>query len=433
MKKTKNIKVQSDDQLKRIDCERAIFAQGILDDIMFSNLTPKIITLRKNPEKPITVFIDSPGGSLGAEEAIRGLLHTPDQNGKTCLINTVVTGRAFSAAADLLTSGDYVIAYPHATIHFHGTRTDVEGIAEERAARLQDDMISMNKSMATNLASRVFNRMLLNYQSVKDQVPMIRETMGKELKEYDVLAGDGTIDVPAFVYFVLDKIQEPYKELLLDCLCKTTRLSRLVKKFQDLSDNKRALPSMIRSALKNVKRPEDGPSLEDELSLFNVLLESKIGENPEWRLTKEDFDELEQDFHQLNAMTRVQDEALDQLLRHSDLFLSPENFAFFEKQNFVYSDDPKIKKRLDEILDRAYGKIEPLWSFSFTLCRELTKGEHPISPVDAWWFGLIDEVLGSPSLTRRTIRETVKDRLMENISVSNFDRLVDYEKIFNKG
>jgi hypothetical protein len=51
----------------------------------------------------------------------------------------------------------------------------------------------------------------------------------------------------------------------------------------------------------------------------------------------------------------------------------------------------------------------------------------------AGWIGLIDEVLGSPSLTRRTIRETVKGRLVQNVSVSDFDRFVDYEKIFGKG
>jgi ATP-dependent protease ClpP protease subunit len=102
----------SNDRMKMIDYERSVFVQGVLDDTLFSNLTPRIIALRKKSEKPITVFIDSPGGSLGAEEAIRGLLHTPDQMGRTCWVNTVVTGRAFSAAAVLLTSGDYIIAYP---------------------------------------------------------------------------------------------------------------------------------------------------------------------------------------------------------------------------------------------------------------------------------------------------------------------------------
>jgi ATP-dependent protease ClpP protease subunit len=166
----------SNDRMKMIDYERSVFVQGVLDDTLFSNLTPRITALRKNSEKPITVFIDSPGGSLGAEEAIRGLLHTPDQMGRTCWINTVVTGRAFSAAAVLLTSGDYIIAYPNASIHFHGTRTDAEGITAEQAGNLQDELCSMNKSIATNLSKTVFNGMLLNYESARDQIPAIRGT-----------------------------------------------------------------------------------------------------------------------------------------------------------------------------------------------------------------------------------------------------------------
>ena len=110
--------------------------------------------------------------------------------------------------------------------------------------------------------------------------------------------------------------------------------------------------------------------------------------------------------------------------------MDPGDRDFFVRHTYEDTKDPKIKKKCEEILEQAYTKIEPLWSFSFTLCRELTAGEHPISPEDAWWLGLIDEVLGSPSLTRRTIREGVKERLIQNISVHDFDRLVDYETLF---
>ena len=134
----------------------------------------------------------------------------------------------------------------------------------------------------------------------------------------------------------------------------------------------------------------------------------------------------------MNAMAYFQDEALDRLISLSRFVHCTKRILISSKHNYEYGEDPKIRKQCDEILDRAYGKIEPLWSFSFTLCRELTKGEHPISPIDAWWFGLIDEVLGSPSLTRRTIQGRVKDRLMGNISMSNFEQLVDDEQIFGK-
>jgi hypothetical protein len=204
----------------------------------------------------------------------------------------------------------------------------------------------------------------------------------------------------------------------------------LVRKFHREADNRRSLPPMVRAALKKVKE-DDGPKLEDELSLFNVLLAGRIKENPHWRLTNEDFSEQEQDFLQLNAMAYFQDEALDRLIKLSDLFMSPKDLEFFMRYTYEDADDPRIREKCDKIVGRAYEKIEPLWSFSLTLCRELTGGEHPISPADAWWLGLIDEVLGSPSLTRRMIREKVRDRLLERVSIHDFDRFVDYDKVFS--
>ncbi|MBP1716964.1 MAG: Clp protease [Deltaproteobacteria bacterium] len=188
--------------------DRAIFVQGELNDTMFAAVTPKIIALRKNSERPITVFIDSPGGALGIAEAVQNLPRIPDQAGRTCWINMVVTGRAWSAAAGLLAAGDYIIAYPCASIYFHGTRTSVDGITAEQAGNFQNELASMNKSMATNLATAAFNRLLLNYEGVKEQMPFLRKAMGKRLKTFEVLTGDGTIDVPAFVFYVFDKVRE---------------------------------------------------------------------------------------------------------------------------------------------------------------------------------------------------------------------------------
>jgi len=36
---------------------------------------------------------------------------------------------------------------------------------------------------ASNLATSVFNRMLLNYESLRDPIPFIREARGDELKK----------------------------------------------------------------------------------------------------------------------------------------------------------------------------------------------------------------------------------------------------------
>jgi hypothetical protein len=57
----------------------------------------------------------------------------------------------------------------------------------------------------------------------------------KQLKPYDVLKGDGTIDVPAFVFYLFDKVKAPYKDMLVDCIKKTTRMCSLMREGRDVA------------------------------------------------------------------------------------------------------------------------------------------------------------------------------------------------------
>jgi hypothetical protein len=429
MVEKRRVKNNFDDRVRLIDYEKAIFIQGELDNNLVSILTPKILALRKNPRCPITVFIDSPGGSVESAEIILGLLKTPDQMGRTCWINTVVTGQACSAAADLLASGDYIISYPNANICFHGVRARAEEITVERAGYLREELISLNKSTAIRLAATVFDRMLLNYLQVRPQLETLREILGKQLDDFNILLGDGTIDVPTFAFYLLDKVNESCKSILIECLHKTNQMSLIVKEFQKEAENQRQIPPIVRATLKKIREEEESESkmtISEELILLNILLASKIRRDINWRLTTQDFNELEQDFLQLNAMINKGEEVCDRLRKFTDLFMPTKDQKFFQKYTYEDTFDPKIRNKCDEILNRAYTKIEPLWSFSLSLCRELSMGENPISPVDAWWLGLIDEVLGSPSLTRRAIRTDVKHRLINMIPTSDFDKLIEY-------
>src|SRR5205814_9379505 len=92
---------------------------------------------------------------------------------------------------------------------------------------------------------------------------------------------------------------------------------------------------------------------------------------------------------------------LDQVLQHKDVLLSVEDRGFFQQHRDSELDNPAVARKTDEIADRAEKKIESFWSFTITLCRYLNRGENPIAPEDAWWMGLIDEVMGTPMTHRR--------------------------------
>lgn len=106
---------------------RRLIVTGDIRQDLLEKVTPEILGLRANGNDPITVYIDSLGGSTRISAVISNLLRTSDQNSESPRVITVVTGSAASAAADLLASGDYALAYPESWIYYHGTRRMIEG------------------------------------------------------------------------------------------------------------------------------------------------------------------------------------------------------------------------------------------------------------------------------------------------------------------
>jgi hypothetical protein len=55
-------------------------------------------------------------------------------------------------------------------------------------------------------------------------------------------------------------------------------------------------------------------------------------------------------------------------------------------------------QRAEKKLEKVRPYFQPLWSFFVALCHALQEGENELTALDAFWLGLIDEVLGSTSL-----------------------------------
>ena len=135
---------------------RAIFVLGVIDQPLVERLTPQIITLCRQDREPITAYIDSRGGSVASAESILRLLQSTDQDGASaCRLITVVTGHAASAAADLLSSGDYAIAHPESTILYHGVRTSLnDPLTMEIASVITESLKISNDRYAMTLARK---------------------------------------------------------------------------------------------------------------------------------------------------------------------------------------------------------------------------------------------------------------------------------------
>tara|TARA_B100000959_G_scaffold284901_1_gene357856 strand:- start:1862 stop:2497 length:636 start_codon:yes stop_codon:yes gene_type:complete len=124
--------------------ERIIFLGTPINDQVANTITAQLLYLdREDPERDISLYINSPGGVIHAGLAIYDTMHLirPD-------VSTICVGLAASMATVLLTAGtpDKRYALPNSTIHMHqpisgaqGQASDID-IAAREILRLQDKM-----------------------------------------------------------------------------------------------------------------------------------------------------------------------------------------------------------------------------------------------------------------------------------------------------
>ena len=66
MNRNKGKKRSSAEDLTILNARRAIYISGEIDGALLATVTPEIVSLRHDSTEPISVLIDSPGGSVAA-------------------------------------------------------------------------------------------------------------------------------------------------------------------------------------------------------------------------------------------------------------------------------------------------------------------------------------------------------------------------------
>lgn len=93
----------------------------------------------ENPQIPIPIYINSPGGDVSA---MFTMMHAMDSIRAIAPPNfyfiTIVTGEACSAAADILAHGDIRIALPYSTIMIHQTSGGAAGHIEDLKSSIKE-------------------------------------------------------------------------------------------------------------------------------------------------------------------------------------------------------------------------------------------------------------------------------------------------------
>ncbi len=146
---------RSYDIFSRLLKNRIILLSGEIDDILANSVVAQILYLDSINHDDISLYINSPGGSVTAGMAIYDTMNFVKSN-----VSTICLGMAASMAAFLLSSGEkgkrYVL--PNAEVMIHqplggaqGQATEIK-IAAEHILKIRD---KLNKILSENTGQKI--------------------------------------------------------------------------------------------------------------------------------------------------------------------------------------------------------------------------------------------------------------------------------------
>jgi len=147
---------RSYDLYSRLLEDRIIFLSGEIDDALANTVVAQLIYLEsKDPAKDISIYINSPGGSVSAGMAIYDTM-----NYIKCPVSTICIGMAASMAAFLLSSGEKGkrFALKNSEIMIHQPLGGAQGQASDikiQARHILKIKEKMNSILAANTGRSV--------------------------------------------------------------------------------------------------------------------------------------------------------------------------------------------------------------------------------------------------------------------------------------
>lgn len=365
----------------RANPERSIYVTGEINAELIRRLTPEICRLRHSgPTEPITVYIDSEGGRVDSCEHLEGLLFNKDQDGKTCRIITVVTALAASAAARLLSRGDCVLAYSSATIHCHGTRISVSNLTRERAESASRSLMMFNDQMANTFMHKTLENLPWLYQFYDDEIESRHNTP--------------SINTPKNIQGLAKLIQHKLSfnnRHLMESVFDELTLWANTEVFMRQSGRK--------NSLDKAKKKGRGAYEFRLLKLLVDFLDSRC--NKFDRENGLDYSIVTQ----LADLYSLRKNYYDRFFADCD---NPEAqlMMYCSKEQLTRLQSLPSAEQKDFLLKEVGDRLFAAWQIATTLSSNLVRGENSLTATDAYWLGLVEEVIGDDTLLcRRALME----------------------------
>lgn len=159
--------------------DRIIFINGLIDELTANSIIAQLLFLdSQDPEKEISLYINSPGGSVSAGMAIYDTMRYIKAP-----VHTIGIGLAASMGALLLASGNKRSVLPHSKVMIHqplvsgdlgGKETDIKILARD---------LTNTREMISEILAKHCNKMV---KVIEKDIENDRYMNAKEALEYGI-------------------------------------------------------------------------------------------------------------------------------------------------------------------------------------------------------------------------------------------------------
>jgi len=359
-------------KIRRPDPARMVKVTGPLTMAAAGRVAAAVRQLAQSSAAPITLHIRSGGGEVAAFYQLAGEFDTLRCQGKKCRVFTLAH-EARSAAAYLLLAGHRAYALPHTKVGLHGTRGALPKngklVSRETALAIAMHLDRENRTVARILSKHLILRLAARRRELlASSAPPPGKTPRDQMENF-------TLSLAA----QLDSKQA--QRLLHQSFERLKLIFALSPLFlhQPHPSGPRTLAAR-------------------EVKIFQAALAYEFADNrgTKWRLGPTAGAELLMDY--LLAKDFLPGDHLKLVRRLARRFgrdfLSKSAIAQYERLQ-CQSPSRAEKFLINAALPDALG----LWYFTLTLCHRLLAGDLTFSAQDAYWLGLVDEVLPAEPLT----------------------------------
>jgi len=171
---------RSFDIFSRLLRDRIVFVNGPIDDTVAALVNAQLLFLEsENPDKPVALYINSPGGMVTSGLAIYDTMQWIK-----CPVATVCMGTAYSMGSFLLMAGSpgSRIALPNASIMLHQPSGGFQGVASDIQRHAED--ILRTKRRLNELYAKHCGR---TYEEVERTLDRDHFMTATEAKEWGVV------------------------------------------------------------------------------------------------------------------------------------------------------------------------------------------------------------------------------------------------------